>query len=204
MPMQWDPNWGGMRETSLIAPVTETTTTTIGGGRTESYYTDDAIVSDPSMTFLQQARIETGLEQSAIGVGSLTLAALTPMVMEILGVNVGVPGGQYELGKIAPGGAPFRMPDLPTGEHEVKKKWWTGTAWFVIDQHDHHWVSKKVVRDNWPDTYEWKKYSPKKPTVIGNKITSKNINKTIRLMKRYKGVQKNLNKLMPRRTVRRK
>jgi len=114
-------------------------------------------------------------------------AAAAPVVAGIAEeVGMGLPGGDYELSAIMPGGEPFRVPDLP--DREIVKRWWTGTAEFAIDNTGQVWVAKKIRRRGLPDTYIWKKVTKRRATVIGKELNRKNLNKAMAVLKRYKNV----------------
>ncbi len=125
------------------------------------------------------------------------------MGADILGglLGMGLPGGDYDFGDLLPGGAPFRVPDIPIGDVTTIKEWWTGTAKFAIVQDGmgkiRYFVTKKVKRRFLPDTFIWKEYRPKPPIVIGKELNSRNLNKAMRVFNRYNKLHKKLHKVFP-------
>lgn len=115
----------------------------------------------------------------------------------------GLPGGEYEFQDILPGGAPFRMPDLPGGLR-MSQNWWTGTTMFAIDELGGRWVAKKVRRRFLPDTWTWHKYRLRKPIVIGKQATPKNRRKIVRALKRFNKTARPIYGPSRRRNVRRR
>ena len=74
--------------------------------------------------------------------------------------------------------------EVPILEPTIVRSWTTGTTDFAVDSTGKHWVLTKSG---------WKKYSPKKPIVLGTKhLTPK---KFIAAAKKYYGLKKDLDKV---------
>ena len=74
--------------------------------------------------------------------------------------------------------------EVPIMEPTIVRSWTTGTTDFAVDSTGRHWV---LTRSG------WKKYSPKKPIVLGTKhLTPK---KFIAAAKKYYGLKKDLDKV---------
>ena len=74
--------------------------------------------------------------------------------------------------------------EVPIMEPTIVRSWTTGTTNFAVDSTGRHWV---LTRSG------WKKYSPKKPIVLGTKhLTPK---KFIAAAKKYYGLKKDLDKV---------
>jgi hypothetical protein len=74
--------------------------------------------------------------------------------------------------------------EVPIMEPTIVRSWSTGTTDFAVDSTGRHWV---LTRSG------WKKYSPKKPIVLGTKhLTPK---KFIAAAKKYYGLKKDLDKV---------
>lgn len=74
--------------------------------------------------------------------------------------------------------------EVPILEPSIVRSWTTGTTDFAVDSTGKHWVLTKSG---------WKKYSPKKPIVLGTKhLTPK---KFIAAAKKYYGLKKDLDKV---------
>ena len=81
--------------------------------------------------------------------------------------------------------------EVPIPEPTIVRSWTTGTTDFAVDSTGQHWVLTKSG---------WKKYTPKKPIVLGTKhLTPK---KFIAAAKKYYGLKKDLDKVF--KTVKRK
>ena len=81
--------------------------------------------------------------------------------------------------------------EVPIPEPMIVRSWSTGTTEFAVDSTGQHWVLTKSG---------WKKYSPKKPIVLGTKhLTPK---KFVAAAKKYYAMKKDLDKVF--KTVRRK
>jgi len=86
---------------------------------------------------------------------------------------------------------PATVGEVPLMEPQIVRSWSTGTTEFVVDSSGQHWVLTKRG---------WKKYTPKKPIVLGTKhLTPK---KFIAAAKKYYGLKKDLDKVF--KTVKRK
>jgi len=86
---------------------------------------------------------------------------------------------------------PATVGEVPLMEPQIVRSWSTGTTEFVVDSTGQHWVLTKRG---------WKKYTPKKPIVLGTKhLTPK---KFIAAAKKYYGLKKDLDKVF--KTVKRK
>ena len=109
--------------------------------------------------------------------GGLAGEALTIPAMLPAGLGVGV--------------MPRTVGEVPIPEPVVVRSWSTGTTEFAVDSTGQHWVLTKSG---------WKKYSPKKPIVLGTKhLTPK---KFVAAAKKYYAMKKDLDKVF--KTVRRK
>ena len=74
--------------------------------------------------------------------------------------------------------------EVPISEPTIVRSWTTGTTDFAVDSTGRHWVLTKSG---------WKKYTPKKPIVLGTKhLTPK---KFIAAAKKYYGLKKDLDKV---------
>ena len=79
---------------------------------------------------------------------------------------------------------PATVGQVPLVEPQVVRSWSTGTTEFIVDSTGQHWVLTKSG---------WKKYTPKKPIVLGTKhLTPK---KFIAAAKKYYGLKKDLDKV---------
>jgi len=79
---------------------------------------------------------------------------------------------------------PATVGQVPLQEPQVVRQWSTGTTEFIVDSTGQHWVLTKSG---------WKKYTPKKPIVLGTKhLTPK---KFIAAAKKYYGLKKDLDKV---------
>ena len=79
---------------------------------------------------------------------------------------------------------PATVGQVPLVEPQVVRQWSTGTTEFIVDSTGQHWVLTKSG---------WKKYTPKKPIVLGTKhLTPK---KFIAAAKKYYGLKKDLDKV---------
>ena len=104
------------------------------------------------------------------------------MVGEALTIPSALPSG------LGIGGIGRAMPrtvgEVPIMEPVIVRSWTTGTTDFAVDSTGKHWVLTKTG---------WKKYSPKKPIVLGTKhLTPK---KFIAAAKKYYGLKKDLDKV---------
>ena len=104
------------------------------------------------------------------------------MVGEALTIPSAMPTG------LGVGGIGRAMPrtvgEVPIMEPMVVRSWTTGTTDFAVDSAGKHWVLTKTG---------WKKYTPKKPIVLGTKhLTPK---KFIAAAKKYYGLKKELDKV---------
>jgi len=79
---------------------------------------------------------------------------------------------------------PATVGQVPLVEPQIVRQWSTGTTEFIVDSTGQHWV---LTRSG------WKKYTPKKPIVLGTKhLTPK---KFIAAAKKYYGLKKDLDKV---------
>ena len=79
---------------------------------------------------------------------------------------------------------PATVGQVPLAEPTIVRHWSTGTTEFIVDSTGQHWV---MTRSG------WKKYTPKKPIVLGTKhLTPK---KFIAAAKKYYGLKKDLDKV---------
>jgi hypothetical protein len=79
---------------------------------------------------------------------------------------------------------PATVGQVPLAEPTIVRSWTTGTTEFIVDSTGQHWV---LTRSG------WKKYTPKKPIVLGTKhLTPK---KFIQAAKKYYGLKKDLDKV---------
>ena len=104
------------------------------------------------------------------------------MVGEALTIPSALPSG------LGVGGRRMALPrtvgEVPIMEPSVVRSWTTGTTDFAVDSTGKHWVLTKTG---------WKKYTPKKPIVLGTKhLTPK---KFIAAAKKYYGLKKDLDKV---------
>lgn len=116
--------------------------------------------------------------ESTVGKGALVGTAITaPTSLLPTGL-----GGTPRMGGV--GGVPMVTP-------EIVRHWSTGTTEFIVDSTGKHWV---LTRSG------WKRYSPKKPIVLGTKhLTPK---KFIQAAKKYYALKKDLDKVF--KTVKKK
>jgi len=114
----------------------------------------------------------TGVERGALVGTALTMPSAIPAMLPSGLERVGV--GRMGIGEaLVPGAAPV-----------IVRSWTTGTTDFAVDSTGKHWVLTKSG---------WKKYSPKKPIVLGTKhLTPK---KFIQAAKKYYALKKDLDKV---------
>ncbi|KKM00496.1 hypothetical protein LCGC14_1803880 [marine sediment metagenome] len=185
MAMVWDAGWGGWVESGVVAPDIGEPGTIGGGGSSMTYeeVIQSGAVSGGTPLTTQAAYGVEKWSPTPAGTPAVTPAfGLTDLIDPFL--DLGLPGGEFEFRDIIPGGAPFRMPDLPGGLR-MAKSWWTGTTMFAIDELNGRWVAKKIRRRWLPDTWIWHKYRMRKPIVIGKAATPKNRRKIVMALKRY-------------------
>lgn len=78
-------------------------------------------------------------------------------------------------------------------EPQLVRSWSTGTTMFGVDIEGRHWVLTKNG---------WKKYSPRKPIVLGTKNLTPS--KLVRAVKKYERLYKDLDKIFKKVRTRRK
>ena len=79
---------------------------------------------------------------------------------------------------------PATVGQVPLAEPTIVRSWSTGTTEFIVDSTGQHWV---LTRSG------WKKYTPKKPIVLGTKhLTPK---KFVAAAKKYYAMKKDLDKV---------
>ena len=128
-------------------------------------------------------------------------------IFEILGLGVGgvedvagtlnIPfGGTIVPEWGLPGGKPGYVPDAPDGS-DIIKIWDTKTAIFCETAAGNRYVLKKISRRGLPDKLWWKKVKKGKPVVIGKALTKKNLNKALRVLKRFRGRKRTYHLVIP-------
>ena len=155
-----------------------------GGIRGALVKTGVAAIERPFRTMLPYAAT-AGMLGAVSRIGEekgLTAAERGGLVGEVITGGAIVPSGLPS--GLGVGRMPRTVGEVPIMEPTIVRSWTTGTTDFAVDSTGKHWVLTKSG---------WKKYSPKKPIVLGTKhLTPK---KFIAAAKKYYGLKKDLDKV---------